>query len=96
MIPPRRAGTAADPDVPEVIVGLLGAMAVLDELGDLIGELAADVDGPAPASSEVVDVLLGLAALGATAARRLPQAMPEPAQAAPVEPVALTLRSLLR
>jgi hypothetical protein len=102
MMPPRPSTTAADP---EVVVGLLGAVAVLDDLGELIGELAADGKGPAmPAtttttattSSEIVDVLLGLAALAATATRRLPRATPEPVLAAPAEPVELTLRGLLR
>jgi hypothetical protein len=81
MIPPRRGEQIADPTL---LTGLLGAAAMLDRLRATLAELAADDDrctpgGEAP-DAEVVDVVLGLAALASLAARPRPDphTSPEP------------------
>lgn len=77
MMPPRRTDTAADPTL---VTGLLGVAALLGVLRAMLGELADDGDrgppGVEPARDgvfdEVVDVVLGLAALTRAASRHLP------------------------
>lgn len=95
MIPPRKAETAADP---ELLAGVLGAAAVIAAWSSLVAELAAD---PADANAaladpEFVDALVGLAALGARIETCLPAAdrpeAPTPATALP----SLVVLELLR
>jgi hypothetical protein len=108
MIPPRRAATSAEP---ALVTGLLGAAAVLAAVRALLAELAEDGDhcppGAEPARSttfdEVVDAVLGLAALARTAARALPTDPVVPADAgagaappAAGSPAAPIARELLR
>jgi hypothetical protein len=93
MMPPRRADTAADPTL---VTGLLGAAALLGALRAMLGELAGDGDrcppGAEPARDgvfdEVVDAVLGLAALARAAARHLPDDRPRRAGDAAAPPAA--------
>jgi hypothetical protein len=64
MMRPKRVGAGADH---ELVVGLVGARAVLDDLGDLLAWLTADAGGGVPSAkpSELVDALLGLVAIAA-------------------------------
>jgi hypothetical protein len=104
MMPPRRAETSGDPTL---ITGLLGAAALLDELLALLGELAGDGDHSPPGAEpardgmfdEVVDAMLGLAALARTAARHLPDRLRRAGDAAAPPPAARpapAARELLR
>jgi hypothetical protein len=100
MIPPRRAETAADP---VLLAGVLGAAAVLGELRAILAGLARDGDGPGgggEADDEVVDVVLGLAALADAVARRLPDERGAPrsndGDGAPRAPIELPVAELLR
>ncbi len=73
MIPPRRSGPATDP---ALLDGVLGAAAMLRAIRALVAELAAEggesgEGGGEPADGEVVDVVLGLAALADVVTRRL-------------------------
>jgi len=91
VIPPRRRDPGGDP---ALVGGLLGAVALLDRLRGLIAELAADPPGDdhAPADAEVVDVLLGLAALAEAVEHRLPRA--QRSAAAPCEEALAPPRAL--
>ena len=71
MIRPQRIDAGADH---ELILGVLGAQVVLEELRGLIAWLAA-CDASEPANPpELVDALLGIAALGADLDRQPPAA----------------------
>lgn len=108
MIRPR-GGAGADP---LLVTGVLGAAAALRRLRALVAELAADGDrcrrGAAPSdpedpgaadAGEVVDVVLGLAALAAAIDRRLPVSSALPGvvdPAAELRPINLLVKELLR
>jgi hypothetical protein len=102
VIRPRRTDSAADP---LLVTGVLGAAALLRRLRALLAELAADgdrgADDPGDEVSElgdVVDMVLGLAALAAAIEHRLPDS-PAPAAVAPSaerEPINLLVKELLR
>jgi len=99
VIRPRR-GSAADP---LLVTGVLGAAAVLRRLRALLSELAEDGDRGAgdprdAAVAEVVDVLLGLAALVAAIERQLPDSPAPPVEVEPAErePINLLVKELLR
>ena len=101
MIRPRGAA-AADP---LLITGVLGAAAALRRLRALIAELAADdADAdPDDAGGDVVDVVLGLAALVAAVECRFPDSPVTPgvvdpaADACPTNrPINLLVKELLR
>lgn len=64
MMRPRRVAGGADH---ELVVGLLGAVAALDEVSALIAWIAEDASPRAAqvCEPELVDVLLGIAALAA-------------------------------
>lgn len=75
MMRPQRINEGADH---ELILGMLGAHIVLDELRDLLAWIAAgDMDDPAN-PTDLVDSLLGIAALGASLGD-LPPARHDPA-----------------
>ena len=99
MIPPRRSDSAADPTL---VTGLLGGVALLHQLRALLAELAADGalgDAGEPgdaAHPDVVDVVLGLAALAGEIERRLPGGPARVDPAEPREPINLLVKELLR
>ena len=101
MIRPRRGDSAADP---LLVTGVLGAAALLRQVRALLAELAADgdrgADDPGDEVAEpadVVDVVLGLAALAAAIEHRLPDSpAPAAASAAEREPINLLVKELLR
>ena len=103
MIRPRR-GAGADP---LLITGVLGAAVVLRQLRVLVAELAAD--GAAPDAGgdgdgdadpgDVVDVVLGLAALAAAVDHQVPDSPVWPGVVDPAEvrqPINLLVKELLR
>jgi hypothetical protein len=101
MIPPRRADTAADP---LLLTGLLGAAAMLKDLRTILAEIAEDGDGRLPdgesPDDEVVDVVLGLAALAGMMTGHLPEER-DPSEVgdgggAVRGPIDLPVRELLR
>jgi hypothetical protein len=102
VIPPRPGDSAGDPTL---VAGVLGAVASLRALRALLAELADDGDRGAedPASDavrDVVDVVLGLAALADAIERRLPDPPATALAAAPAsearEPIDLAVQELLR
>lgn len=109
MIPPRRSATSADP---QLITGVLGAVALLRGVRAQLAELAADGDraggdgaardpGAAddPEAAAVVDVVLGVAALAEMLERRLVTPRGPPAAddpPEPREPIHLLVKELLR
>lgn len=102
MIRPRRGDSAADP---LLVTGVLGAAALLRRVRALLAELAADGElgaderrDEACELGDVVDMVLGLAALAAAIEHRLPDS-PAPAAVAPSaerEPINLLVKELLR
>lgn len=102
MMRPQQIGSGVDH---ELLVGLLGAKVVLDDVRGLIAWLAEAYrpDDPPAVTPELVDVLVGLASLVTVIDRQLASAAsaggperPEPDDGDPERGAPLTLEDLLR